>query len=51
MNGAHKRAQTSRKSKIDLAAGCPRESHAAAVKRVQSHSASSLFAAIVVLSD
>lgn len=36
---------------MDRAAGCPRESHTAAVKRAQSHSVSSLLEAIVVLGD
>lgn len=51
MNGGHSRAQTSRNSGIDRAAGCPRESHTAAVKRAQSHSVSLLLAAIVVSGD
>ena len=34
---------TSRKFGMDLAAGWPRESHTAAVKRAQSHSVSSSF--------
>ncbi len=51
MKGAHSRAHTLRISKIDLAAGCPSESHTAAVKRAQSHSVSSLFAAAGVFGD
>lgn len=51
MNGSHNRAHTSRKLGMILAAGCPRESHTAAVKRAQSHSVSSSLAAVVVFSD
>ena len=51
MNGGHSRAQTSRMMGIDLAAGWPRESQTAAVKRAQSHSVSSSFAAVAVSSD
>ena len=50
MNGGHSRAHTSRKFGMDLAAGWPRESPPAAVKRAQSHSVSSSFAAVVVSS-
>ena len=51
MNGGHRRAHTSRKLGMDFAAGWPRESQAAAVKRAQSHSVSSSFEAVVVSSD
>ena len=51
MKGGHSRAHTSRKFGMDLAVGCPRESHTAAVKRAQSHSVSSSFAAVVVSID
>ncbi len=51
MKGGHSRAHTSRISKIDLAAGCPSESHTAAVKRAQSHSVSSLFTTAGVFGD
>ena len=51
MNGGHSRAHTSRKFGMDLAAGWPRESQTAAVKRAQSHSVSSSFAAVVPSSD
>lgn len=50
MNGDHSRAHISRNVGMDLAAGCPRESHAAAVNRAQSHSVSLLFAAMVASS-
>ena len=43
MKGGHRRVHTSRKFGMDLAAGWPRESHTAAVKRAQSHSVSSSF--------
>ena len=52
MNGGHSRAHTSRNLGIDLAAGWPRESHTAAVKRAQSHSVSlSSFAAVARVGD
>ena len=51
MKGDHRRAHTSRKFVMDLAAGWPRESQTAAVKRAQSHSVSSSLAAVVVSSD
>ena len=51
MNTGHSLAHTLRISGIDLAAGWPRESHTAAVKRPHSHSVSSSFAAGVTSGD